>query len=39
MRKSVDVESVNQNFIGQTNAHTNTIFDVMSKEKLYSLKK
>ena len=39
MGKSVDVESVTQNIIGQTDAPTNTISDYMTQEKLYSLKK
>ena len=38
MEKSVDVESVTQNFIGQTDTPTNTVSDYMKQENLYSLK-
>ena len=39
MRKSVNVEFVTQNVLGQTDALTKTISDYMAQEKLYSLKK
>ena len=39
MEQTVDVESLTQNFIAQTNDLTNTTSDYMIHEKLYSLKK
>ena len=39
MGNSVDVESVTQNFMGQTDDPKNTTSDYMTQEKLYSLKK